>query len=320
MTLLLALSLLSTAHAQQVETIGGEFAANNDDNAVKLATIKIADAVVITQSEFQVSGDNGAGDIILVLYKRDGASNTWNLVDSVPTPTRPTTNGNPTFASSGPVEWVLLPDETYGIGAWIGDGWDYYYTQFRPEVPSFGRLTGSARTSVDAPPPTFEAGLENFFYRERLTFVSADEDKDGLVAQQWGGDDCDDTNPDVGAVAEEIPYDGIDQDCNGSDLTDVDDDGAKAEVAGGKDCDDTNAGIGPKAAEICGDGIDQDCVDGDLPCTESTDTDVGGGAGGGLVDGPEKIVAAGCACDTNGSAGGALVAFAALALARRRRV
>ncbi len=317
--LLLALSLVSAAHAQQVETIGGEFAYNNDDNAVKLDTIKVADAVVITQSEFQVAGDRGAGDIILVLYKRDGATDTWNLVDAVPTPTAPATTGDAVFASSGPVEWVLLPGETYGIGAWIGDGWYYYYTQFRPEAPSFGRLTGSARTTVDAPPPTFEAGLENFFYRERLTFVSADEDKDGLVAQQWGGDDCDDTNADLGAAVDEIPYDGLDQDCNGSDLTDVDDDGAKAEVAGGKDCDDTNAGIGPKAAEICGDGLDQDCVDGDLPCTEDADTDAGGG-GGGLVDGPEKIVAAGCACDTNGSAGGALVAFAALALACRRRV
>lgn len=316
MTLLLALSLLSTAHAQQVETIGGDMAGNNDDNAVKLDTIKVEEAVVITLSEFQVSGDRGAGDVILVLYERDGGTNTWNLVDSVPTPSAPARTGDPVFASSGPVEWLLVPGQTYGIGAWVGDGWDYFYTQFRPDQPSFGRLTASVRTSVDAPPATFEAGPENFFYRERLTFVSADEDKDGLIAQQFGGDDCDDTNPDLGAATEEIPYDDLDQDCDGSDLTDVDEDGTKAVVAGGKDCDDTNAGISPKATEICGDGIDQDCVDGDLACTDDADTD---GGGDGLDDGTEKILAAGCACDTNGSAGGALVAFAALALARRRR-
>jgi len=60
---------------------------------------------------------------------------------------------------------------------------------------------------------------------------------------------------------EEIPYDDIDQDCNGADLTDVDGDGFDAEEAGGTDCDDEDATINSDAAETWYDGVDQDCDD-----------------------------------------------------------
>lgn len=319
MTLLLALSLLSTAHAQTVETIGGDFTYNNDSDAVKLDAITVAKAVVITQSEFQVAGERGSGAIFLVLYKRTKGTDAWTLVDSVAPPTPPPFTNDAVYASSGPVEWLLLPGETYGVGAYVGEGWYYYYTQFGPETPSFGRLAGSARVSDAAPPATFNARLENFFYQERLTFVSADVDGDGLIAQQYGGDDCDDTNAELGAVTDEIPYDGLDQDCDGADLTDVDADGANGVDAGGKDCDDADATINPKAAEVCGDGIDQDCAGGDLDCADVTDTDLDGLDSDSLTDDGERIVAGGCACDTRGGSGGALVALAALAVARRRR-
>ncbi len=70
--------------------------------------------------------------------------------------------------------------------------------------------------------------------------------------------DCDDTDADAWPGADEVPYDGIDQDCDGDDLTDVDGDGFEGEDAGGTDCDDTDSGTHPGAAEVA-DGVDQDC-------------------------------------------------------------
>jgi len=110
-----------------------------------------------------------------------------------------------------------------------------------------------------------------------------DTDGDGWASQASGGTDCDDTDPvlnpgdededgttscdgdcddgDPGTLpgAPEVPYDGVDQDCDGSDLTDVDGDGYDAEAVGGGDCDDEDASVNPVARDIAGDGIDNDC-------------------------------------------------------------
>ena len=82
----------------------------------------------------------------------------------------------------------------------------------------------------------------------------ADQDGDGFPRNQ----DCDDENPYVNPYADDIPYDGIDQDCDGSDLTDVDGDGFSAMEAGGSDCEDANSLIFPGAEEVC-DQRDNDC-------------------------------------------------------------
>ncbi len=82
---------------------------------------------------------------------------------------------------------------------------------------------------------------------------------------------------------DEIPYDGLDQDCDGTDLADVDGDGWDASEAGGDDCDDANAEVNPDADEICN-GTDDDCddlvdgQDGDLqgPSTWYADADSDG--------------------------------------------
>ncbi len=77
---------------------------------------------------------------------------------------------------------------------------------------------------------------------------------------------------------EEVPYDGIDQDCDGSDLTDVDEDGFDAVEVGGPDCRDGNPDIHPDAPELCAFGADEDC-DGviDEGCAELVDPGDPGG-------------------------------------------
>ncbi|MFT7520826.1 MAG: hypothetical protein ACI9MC_002977, partial [Kiritimatiellia bacterium] len=71
--------------------------------------------------------------------------------------------------------------------------------------------------------------------------------------------DCDDTDKGVHPGATEIPYDGIDQDCDGEDLCDVDGDGFDHPICLGSDCDDTKDLINPGVDEIWYDGVDQDC-------------------------------------------------------------
>jgi len=78
------------------------------------------------------------------------------------------------------------------------------------------------------------------------------------ACSDYGGVKAEDTSVTECQAADEIPYDGEDQDCDGRDLVDVDGDGYDATVVNGSDCDDEDANVYPGAEEVC-DEQDNDC-------------------------------------------------------------
>ncbi|MFM2248608.1 MAG: hypothetical protein RL071_4683 [Pseudomonadota bacterium] len=91
-----------------------------------------------------------------------------------------------------------------------------------------------------------------------------DGDGDGYPGAATAGSDCDDGNPATNPAATDIVGDGLDQNCDGLDGTDVDRDGAASVASGGGDCDDRDPARAPGRPDPTADGLDQDCdgVDG----------------------------------------------------------
>jgi hypothetical protein len=80
-----------------------------------------------------------------------------------------------------------------------------------------------------------------------------DGDHDGFAA----GADCNDDNPAIHPGAVDIPEDGVDEDCSGSDALILDRDGDGFPIP--QDCNDTNAKIHPGAIEVRGNKVDENC-------------------------------------------------------------
>src|SRR3989344_1806839 len=113
-------------------------------------------------------------------------------------------------------------------------------------------------------------------FKNSIKYIISGEDRD---QDGYFDNDCNDNDPNINPGATEIPYDEVDQDCNGYDLLDADGDKyCEAEIAivnktvqclletgsVGTDCDDNFAEINTNATEIPYDGIDQDCNGHDL--------------------------------------------------------
>ena len=79
--------------------------------------------------------------------------------------------------------------------------------------------------------------------------VDTDGDDDGYHGTAYGGDDCDDSDPDVNPGATETWYDGVDSDCDGASDYDADGDGHDADDHDGDDCDDTDAKVTTECAD-----------------------------------------------------------------------
>jgi hypothetical protein len=89
-------------------------------------------------------------------------------------------------------------------------------------------------------------------------------DIDGDGVEESAGD-CNDTDANISPSATDILGDGIDQNCDGTDGTDIDGDGYASIASGGDDCDDNDATNMPMDAD--GDGINS-CTD----CDDDDDT------------------------------------------------
>ncbi len=170
---------------------------------------------------------------------------------------------------------LATSQESTAIQTGSHDYWDYYTDA---TIPWYERAIVGA--TLPLLPFVLLSSCEKSTVIERKADECPDDDGDGFGAVSCGQNDCDDTTTAVHPGADEVPYDGIDQDCSGVDLTDVDGDGFDATEAGGNDCNDTDPTIYPGATEIPYDGLDQDCSGADLTDVDGDGynaTETGGG-------------------------------------------
>ena len=83
--------------------------------------------------------------------------------------------------------------------------------------------------------------------------IEGDADGDGVRRPA----DCNDANPGIRPGAADTPDDGVDQDCSGTDASNLDRDGDGSPRP--QDCNDADPAIRPGAREIVGNSVDENC-------------------------------------------------------------
>jgi hypothetical protein len=157
-----------------------------------------------------------------------------------------------------------------GESDWDADG-DGYDAWWRTDIVGEDCDDGDATVNPDAAEIWYDGRDQNCNDDDEHPYADYDADGDGQGSAYYGFEDCDDTNPDIYYGAQEIWYDGIDQDCNSSTEYDVDGDGYPSADHGGTDCDDHALLVNPGITEMC-DGRDNNCdgdVDDDGVCDSS---------------------------------------------------
>ena len=174
--------------------------------------------------------------------------------------------------------------------------WDASY---RGTYTGYGSVNYGTSLGMDAAGNVYVSGYtlnqSDLGYPYKPTLIkyalATDGDGDGSYV---GYGECNDADPLISLDAGEVPYNGIDENCNGMwDDDDLDRDGHLS----ANDCNDGVASIHPGALEYNYDGIDQDCdgVDGTIDGT--------------LVTIPQESVNIGMAQCNEASAGGTVSAF-----------
>ena len=225
-----------------------------------------------------------------------------------------------------------------------GDGWGSSSdTQAACDQPS-GYVASGAATDCDDDAAAINPGADEVCDGADNDCDGAVDEDDALDASSWFQDDdgdgwglasdsttacdqpsgyvaddgdCDDGDASVNPAAQEIWYDGVDQDCDGNDMDQDEDD-----FDLGQDCDDEDPAIHPDASEDC-DGVDNDCdAQTDEGCDDtSTPGDDSGPSGDDSgLHGEQQGGDGGCSCIGRGAGGTYnLVLAVPLLLVRRRR-